>query len=144
MEKNICRGRHLTGLPVYNQQGELLGRVHQLAVDEDGQIRALALSEKNWVTWDQVIEYREDNLVVAGAPLAECPVSCPAWLDQPVINQKNQEIGRVGDLLLDITTAKLTGIELAQTIIDDLWQGRKEIPWQQLTRVKDYLLWLES
>ncbi|AVX19692.1 Uncharacterized protein YrrD, contains PRC-barrel domain [Carboxydocella sporoproducens DSM 16521] len=144
MEKNLCRGRHLTGLPVYNPQGEMLGRVRQLAVDEEGQLRALATAEDNWYTWEQLLDLREDGLVVAGEALPDCMVACPNWLEQPLYDRQKQEIGLVGDLVLDKSSGKLAGIELARSIFDDLWQGRTEIPWQQLTWENGQLIWLES
>lgn len=144
MAKNLCRGRHLTGLPLYNQAGEMLGRVRELAVDEEGKLRALAISDDKWFTWEQIVACTDEGIKIAGEALVSCPVPCPAWLKQTLLDQQKQEIGQVGDLILDKTTGTVQGIELAQTIFDDLWQGRREIPWQQLTWENGYLVWLES
>ncbi|MBC7324481.1 MAG: PRC-barrel domain-containing protein [Moorella sp. (in: Bacteria)] len=142
------KGRELVGLPVIGQDGgEKLGRVQDLLYDEKtGHLKALVLADGGWLRQPRVVDFARLRtrgpkvFTVAGITdiSHEIPTGMRRWQELKglrLLDRDGRELGQVEDLVIDLPTGRVQGLEVSTGLVNDLLEGRQEIP------IKDTFSW---
>lgn len=142
----VVKGRHLLSLPVViNKTGEVLGEVKDLIYDPiNNKLLGFILEEGSWfwgtkiIPVDRVEHIREDAVTIESKDLILDSSSQSEAKD--LLEKKHKitgyrlqvedgrVIGTIQDLILDPQAGTITGYEVSSGLIDDLLEGRQDIP----------------
>lgn len=136
----MCKGRELVGLPVITQDnGEELGRIQDILYDaKTGALKAVVLDGGSWLREPQVVAFEKlktqgaKNFSVSGklAVSNELPEGIRCWQETKglsLVNSSGTELGLIEDVVIDLSSGRITGLEISTGLVNDLMDGRKEI-----------------
>lgn len=142
----VRRAKVLIGLPVVaNDQGRVVGEVKDLCVDParrqvralvvvDGAVwrrtRTLPWEHVQWISEDAVYIPAPNSLTGAEDLTADCwhlMASEGGVYGRSVIDVAGERLGRLGDILVDVSTGEVAGYELSDGMFQDLLSGRQRM-----------------
>jgi uncharacterized protein YrrD len=126
----------LYDLPVVDRaSGGLLGYMRGVVCQPGRQrIEGIVFEDRGWirrchfVPWESVSVIGDRSIVIdgSGRSRASRNIVCPGR-DSKVFNSDGSYVGRISNYLVDEKTGAVLGMELSESLVDDLKFGRKII-----------------
>ena len=142
----VHRAKVLIGLPVVaNDRSRVVGEVKDLCVDPARrQVRALLVVDGAvWrrtrvLPWDQIQRIGEDAVYIPAQTVltASEELVADCWhlmaseggvYGRSIIDIAGERLGRLGDILVDLSTGEIAGYELSDGMFQDLLSGRQRL-----------------
>lgn len=141
--------RDLLGLPVLEiENGTQIGEVQEVIIDIDqASVRGIILSNANWFTNEQGIEFRNLHSIGRDAVMVRTQdviqeaslfsasdnkvYHLGELLDKHVITESGLQIGILADMIFEPTTGEIKAYNISDGVITDLLYGRMSLPLPQ-------------
>ncbi len=142
----VRRAKVLIGLPVVaSDRARVVGEVKDLCIDPaHRQVRALVVVDgavwrrTRFLPWEQIQRISADAvyipsqtvLAASDASVAGCwhlMASEGGVYGRSIIDIAGERLGRLGDLLIDMSTGEIAGYELSDGMFQDMLTGRQRL-----------------
>ncbi len=135
-----CKGRELLHLPVISlADGKTHGQVLDLVWDAQGRLLYLLTGDQEpegLIETKQVYGFGRDALTVAdqsliqklSPELVETECRWSSLTGTLVMTAAGRNLGRIGDVVLEMTNGQVQGYEISDGFLGDILHGRREIP----------------
>ena len=107
----------IIGQPVFNNQGQKLGKVRSLAVDQKGILAGLVIKsglvELSALPYEKITDFTSNNLVTSlerldkASELIKIQQRAGLVLGLPAFTESRKALGKVQDLYLDVATGQI-------------------------------------
>lgn len=147
------RGRDVIGRTVWLQTtGRRLGRVVDLLLDPGGRrVVGLAVADggpggPRMLPLDAVTEIGRDAILAGAAAQPVPPAAVRTWRElrelagKPVVSSGGRELGAVDDVVFDLRTGEVSSYRLSGGFVQDLIEGRPEVPAASMVIGSDAVL----
>ena len=143
------KGREIISLPILDESsGKDLGEVKNLIYDlHNKKLTALIIEDGGWL-WGKNIIYLKDietigkdvviilsaDIIICTAQDSEAKKLTRDFYDligNKVITQSGKDLGIIEDIIFEVDTGEITGLEISNGILADLIDGRSEIAFPQ-------------
>lgn len=142
-KRNIIKRESIIGLPVIDgNTGKRLGIVKDFYTGVGNtHLEGLYVTQKGWGKKGFDILFQDitigiDSVITEGNNLPKIKVNqennenLKKLLKKKVVREDGQELGFISDIILDPLTGRIEGLELSESVIDDLITGRQVLAYQ--------------
>ena len=145
-ESSVLRREALLGLPVFDQaSGRQLGTVTDVAIGGSPPRMQTLLVGGRLLPYDRIQSISSNGIAIAsdallpGRKLAD---SGPEWMGKEVMKRNGESLGTISDVIIDPPSGRIAGLELSQSFVDDLMDGRRYLPLLPTYRVQGDALFI--
>lgn len=133
--------RKMKGLPVFSQgSAEIMGQVDKAVIGDDFALAYLVVNteEGSALIKADDLDISEDAIIIRSPERIKsyaCGEELSIYekkLSDTIFDEKGREMGWISDFILCRRNKKIWGIELCSGAINDLLEGRREIPLEQV------------